>query len=119
MPIFICHFPSGASADELLHFAQEIDFDFFGERKTGVETPPDFPLHQITIPLSLYYSKYDVFTKEKDVNRLIAQLNNTRDLKVKKITQQFFDHQDFVWGMSAAKLVYSDVLKFFNKHAES
>lgn len=115
LPTFLCHVPAGASTNELLHFAEEIRKYIFGEWKSK----SDFPLHKMTVPLSLYWSIYDDFTNEKDVNRLISHLNNTIDLRVKRITLKYFDHQDFVWGSSASKLIYPDILEFFDKHAQS
>lgn len=83
---------------------------------TSLEVSPDFPLHKITAPISLHYSTFDPFTNEKDVKKLISKLNGTEDLYVQTVDQIKFDHQDFVWGIHANELVYSEILKFFKKH---
>lgn len=115
----MCHNPSGISTNQLMHFAQEIQFGFFGKRmlKFGGPIPQDFPLHQITAPLSIHYSVYDTFTDPKDVNRLIKKLGNgPSDLHIQRISDTVFNHADFTYGIHAAKLVYSDILQFFAKH---
>lgn len=116
---YICHVPSGASTDQFLHFGQEIDHAYFGRRQKGLSVPPDFQLHQISAPMSLHYSPVDTFTNPKDVNRLISKLNGSRDLYIQTVDQKPFNHLDFVWGIHANDLVYSEVLKFFKKHANS
>lgn len=119
LPTIICHNPSGLSTNQLLHYAQEIQFGFFGKRMTKFSDPipEDFPLFQITAPLSIHYSTYDSFTDPIDMNRLIAKLTNaTSDLHVQKISDVVFNHADFTYGIHAADLVYSDILNFFAKH---
>lgn len=85
--------------------------------KFGGPIPEDFPLFQITAPISMHYSTYDPFTDPIDVNRLIAKLRHAvSDLHVQKISDVVFNHADFTYGIHAADLVYSDILKFFAKH---
>lgn len=119
LPTYICHTPSGASTDQLLHFGQEIEHAYFGKRKKGLRVPADFPLEQITAPMSLHYSPVDTFTNPKDVKRLISKLNGTKDLNVQVVDKKPFNHLDFVWGVHASDLVYAEILKFFEKHENS
>lgn len=80
---------------------------------TGLEIPPDFPLHRITAPISLHYSPVDSFTNPKDIERLIPQLNGTKYLYVQTVDEIKFNHVDWIWGIRANELVYSVILDFF------
>lgn len=88
---------------------------FFGRQMNGTtnETviPSDFPLHQITVPISLHYSTIDKISNPKDVKKLISKLNGTTNLHVQENNR--LNHIDFMWGKHAAEIVYSDIIKFF------
>lgn len=84
-------------------------------KNSSEPVPEDFPLDKITAPLSIHYSPFDSFTDPKDMNRLISKLINVSDLHVQVINDTLFNHADFIWGINAADLVYSDVIKFFAK----
>lgn len=116
LPTYLCHSPAGASMNQVLHYAQELNLGFFGRFMTGNKIPANFPLQRITAPISLHYSTVDTFTNPIDMKRLISALNSTSDLNVQKLDGIQFDHMDFVWGRDTADLVYSQVLKFFAKH---
>lgn len=114
VPAFLCHAPSGASSDQLLHYGTEIRYGYFGERKLGSDIPSDFDLAQITVPISLHFSPNDALTNPIDVHRLIPQLDSLAF--VQEINETKFNHMDFVYGKNTAKIVYSLILDFFNKH---
>lgn len=118
VPTILCHFPSGSSSNQILHYAQEVEHDFFGRPMVGTEIPPDFPLEQIEVPISLHYSLDDPFTNPIDVNKLISKLTRTIDLLVKIIKKKPFDHADFVYGKHAPSLVYGPIYDFHQKHGE-
>lgn len=75
--------------------------------------PSDFPLHRITVPISLHYSTVDRISNPTDVKKLISKLNGTNNLHVQ--VNGRLNHIDFMWGKHAAKIVYSDIIKFFDK----
>lgn len=113
---YICHAPSGAAANQFLHYGDEIEFGYFGRRIDSWSVPPDFRLHQITTPLSLHYSPIDPYTNPIDVRKLISKLSGSKRLQTYVIDQIKFHHVDFVWGIQAANLVYSNILKFFDEN---
>lgn len=90
---------------------------FFGPKIKGAinesDVPPDFPLHKISTPTSIHYSKNDKMSNPIDVEKLITKLNGTKNLHIQKIDSGEFNHLDFQWGRNAAKIVYSDIIKFF------
>lgn len=119
IPTILCHNPSGLSTNQLMHYGQQIQYGFFGKRMTKFTDPipEDFPLFQITAPISLHYSIYDTFTSDIDMNRLIKKLSYaTSDLHVQKISDIVFNHADFTYGIQASEVVYSDILRFFARH---
>lgn len=77
------------------------------------QIPPDFDLSQITVPISLHFSPVDRFTNPADIDRLIPLLNNSL---VFTQTVHEFNHVDFVNGIHAASLVYSEILRIFDEH---
>lgn len=115
-PTFLCHLPSGSSMNQLVHYEEQVKYGYFGRKKKGAEIPPDFPLHQITAPTILFYSPVDTFTNAKDMDRLISKLNGTQDLNINVIDEFNFGHADFILTMNSYELLYSKVLKFFDKH---
>lgn len=115
MPAFICHIPSGASIEQLLHYAQGINDGGFGQFTLGSKLPPDFPLSRITTPISLHYSSADKLADIIDVNRLIPKLKNSV-VFTQALDKPNFNHADFVWGVNSASLIYSKILNIFEKH---
>lgn len=85
---------------------------YFGKKKEGScpETPKNFNLTNIRIPLSLHWSRHDELTNPIDFERLRVQLSNKT--LVQEVKQ--FNHIDFMWSNNAAKIVYSEIVKFFN-----
>lgn len=116
LPTYVCHTPAGASMNQVLHYAQELNLGFFGRFMTGNKMPANFHLERITSPISLHYSTIDTFTNPIDMKRLMSALNRTSDLNVQKIDGIQFDHADFLWGRNTADLVFPEVLKFFARH---
>lgn len=117
-PTIRCHNPSGASNTQLVHYGQLIQHGYFGRRmqKSSDPVPNDFSLEKITAPISLHYSPVDSFTDPIDINRLISKLTSASDLHVQVIDGTAFNHADFIWGIKAAEIVYSDIIQFFTKH---
>lgn len=81
----------------------------------GLKIPPDFQLSRVTVPLSLHYSTEDILADATDAKRLIPKLKNAK-VYVQEINDRKFNHIDFVWGMHSASLIYSKILKFFDKY---
>lgn len=84
-------------------------------KKTGSKVLSDFPLYQITVPISLRYSTADLMVVPKDVEKLIPKLCGSRDLFVQKMDTPPFNHIDFVWGMHAALKGLNENFRFFCK----
>lgn len=114
MPAFFCHLPGGASAKQVMHFAQEVKQGFFGYYRDGKHPPRNFDLSRITVPLTLHFSPCDSFTNPKDVKRLISELKSL--VYVQEVNERHFGHFDFLWGINAAKNIYSKILTFLKMY---
>lgn len=109
----MCHAPNGASINQFLHYSQEIKHGHFGKYMHHSEVPGNFDLWRISVPISLHYSPMDRFTNPADIDRLMPLLNNSL---VYSQTVHDFNHVDFVNGIHAADVVYSEILKIFNDY---
>lgn len=94
------------------HFGQEISYNYFGRKlHSSNSVPVNFRVDRITVPISLRYSKNDAVANLKDVYRLIPMLTETKCLYKQMIND--FNHLDFIHGVNAANIVYSQILAFF------
>lgn len=122
VPIYLCHFPSGTSANEFIHYAHMIKYRYFGGKMIEYDgnIPDEYKLDNITAPMSIHYSAIDHFTPELDVKKMIANLVNVRDKEVNFIpAAEEFEHADFVMGTKAKRLVYKKLLDFFDKYVKA
>lgn len=109
----LCHSPSGASTKQFLHLKQEMDYGYFGKYKEGTEVPPDYPLSQITAPISIHYSDKDKFSVDKDVQRLIPKLRSLAFAQYLNKPDNAYNHLDFIYGIHAKEEIYMKILDFF------
>lgn len=117
VPIHLCHIPSGSSSTQLIHLLQEIKHGFYGRLMKGAKVSKDFAVDRITVPLIFHYSTSDTIADVKDVERLIRKFTGSRDICAAKITKPF-NHNDFIWGKNAPKLVFQPAIQFFEKHCK-
>lgn len=100
------------------YFGQEISYNYFGRKlQSSNSVPVNFRVDRITVPISLHYSKNDAVANLKDVYRLIPMLTETKCLYKQMIND--FNHLDFIHGVNAANIVYSQILAFFSQHTSS
>lgn len=97
----------------LFILGQELKYGYFGKYMHDSNIPPDFELWRISVPISIHFSPVDRFTNPADIDRLIPLLNNS--LVYAQVVHEF-NHGDFVNGIHAASIVYSQILKLFEEH---
>lgn len=84
----------------------------------GVANPPTYNMSNIpeNLPLFLSYGGKDALSDVKDVQNLLNSLKfHDRD----KLNVQFvknFAHADFIIGVTANNIVYSQMMAFFQNH---
>lgn len=115
-PVYYTHTPAGTSVQNMLHFGQLIqnegtfqkyDYGFFKNLlKYGSTSPPNYQLKNVKVPVVLLSGSKDTLADPKDVAWLRKQLPNVRKFKEIK----GYNHLDFIWGISAHKKVYKDVI---------
>lgn len=114
--------PAGASANQIIHYAQGSSgkFRFFdygvvkNTLKYGSLTPPEYTLQAITAPVALYYGNNDWLAGVKDVQELAGKLGNL--LLKYEIPFPKWNHLDFLWGISAKELVYDKVMEVMSAY---
>lgn len=112
LPAFVCHFPSGSSLEQVLHYGDEIRLGFFGKYKVKTKRR-NFDLSKISAPISIHYSAFDRLADATDVELLIPKLKNV--IYIQRINE-LFNHIDFVWGIHSATLIYSKIFELFEKY---
>ncbi|XP_050355782.1 gastric triacylglycerol lipase-like [Nymphalis io] len=123
LPIILGHVPAGASTKTLVHYAQEIrnvgrfqQFDYGTDenlKRYGTLSPPEYPLHKITLPIALFSSENDWLASDVDVTSLYVQLVNPIEHYIVPLKE--FNHIDFIWAVDAPKLVYVKLLQLLEE----
>ncbi|XP_026468945.1 lipase 3-like [Ctenocephalides felis] len=114
--------PAGASARQLVHYAQEILSSRFcqydhGEElnleKYGQKEPPDYKISNIRAPVILHYSDNDLLSHPVDVKQLANGLGSRPTMMLVK--DPMFNHFDYTWGKYVHQLVYKNVISIMKK----
>uniref|UniRef100_A0A2A4K7B0 Partial AB-hydrolase lipase domain-containing protein n=1 Tax=Heliothis virescens TaxID=7102 RepID=A0A2A4K7B0_HELVI len=127
LPLILGHVPAGASTKTLVHYAQEIkqsgrfqQFDYGPAQNFkvyGTESPPEYPLHKITLPIALFGSENDWLASDIDVTNLYVQLVNPIDHYIVPLKE--FNHIDFLYAVDAPTLVYTRLLQLLEEGVSS
>lgn len=117
LPIFLCHYPSGISINQYLHFMQTVAYEYFGKYKHDSRIPSDFPISRITTPISLHLTNFDGLINTDYTIETASKFQNL--IYVQVINDTIFNHIDFSWGINANALVYSKILAIFNRYQEN
>ncbi|XP_047122208.1 lipase 3-like [Schistocerca piceifrons] len=123
LPVLLAHTPAGASSKQLIHYGQEIksgrfrqyDYGMMGNiQRYGSIAPPDYDLSKVTAKVALHYSNNDWCADVQDVDRLYKQLPNCIGRFL--VTQDTFNHLDFMWAIHARDLVYNKVVSLMSRY---
>ncbi|CAF0842296.1 unnamed protein product [Adineta ricciae] len=122
LPVYLSHEPDGTSVKNMIHFAQGVQsnifraYDYGSPQKNVLHynqtTPPEYNLSGSHIPTAIFWSGKDWLADPTDVNYI---LNNLQNLVYDKYIPEY-NHLDFVWALSANKVVYSDLLNVMIKY---
>lgn len=121
LSVYLSHQPAGCSVNQLIHFGQELELNYFGpmlpidgNNHFDGKRPKEFPLSKITAPISIHYSPNDPHTHSLDIEKLRSNLPNVVD--VQEINDVLFNHVDFLWGIHAHEIVYSRIYQLLTNH---
>nr|AWU67118.1 putative triacylglycerol lipase [Crangon crangon] len=118
VPIILTHNPAGSSTQTLFHFAQGFSSGRFQQfdwgkslnmKNYGQETPPQYNVTNIKVPITLFWANNDWLTSQKDINHLEKQLPHLR--RSYKVSNPAFSHLDFLWATDARALVYENIFE--------
>lgn len=123
LPVFLSHLGSGTSWKTAVHFAQEINaggnfknFDYGAydnEKMYGSNSPPNYDLSQITLPIHLFWAQNDLLSSEKDVKKLHERLPSKTEIYL--VPDPDFNHLDYLWAVDAPTLLNNKLLESLNK----
>ncbi|XP_049280497.1 lipase 3-like [Anopheles funestus] len=117
--------PAGCSVYQLLHFGQNYLAKAFqlydygrvaNMQRYGAKIPPEYPLHNVTAPIMLYYSAGDNFVPPEDVEELADQLPNV--VHKHRIGLRKWNHIDYMFDASAHRLYRMIVASLRNQSTD-
>ena len=121
--------PSGTSVFDLEHFSQlwsyarrsgQQAFRMYDHgapgnlRAYGQRTPPDYNLSHVRNKVAIYSGSLDRLADPSDVKWLVSQLP-TSPLLWRRLDG--YSHIDFVWGQTAARDIYPEIIALLQAHA--
>jgi len=115
MPVYLSHTPAGTSTRTVAHYAQmhnakKFQMYDYGTRSSNEQnyhqkSPPVYDVSRIQTPIVLYWGGQDWLADPDDVEALSPQLRNLAG----SVYLPHFNHVDFIWGLLAAKEVYTPI----------
>ena len=121
LSVYVSHTPAGTSIQNMLHWGQGVlrdnvtRFDYGKKenmKKYNQPYPPAYELpFNLQIPIALYRGQNDWLVQPADYEHLTKLPKLVRQKYLDK-----FEHLDFIWGLDAAKEVYSDIIELFDNY---
>ncbi|XP_067409061.1 lysosomal acid lipase/cholesteryl ester hydrolase-like [Emydura macquarii macquarii] len=120
MDVYTDHFPDGTSVKNLLHWAQGVkskEFRYFdygkeNQAKYNQSVPPLYTIEDMIVPTAIWSGEKDWLASPEDIGMLIPRITNL----VSHNNMSDWNHWDFIWGLDAAKRVYSKIIELMGKY---
>ena len=122
IPVYASHEPAGTSVKNMIHFAQGVRTNMFqaydygspekNQQHYNQTTPPAYSIRSMKIPTAIFTGTEDWLADPEDVTYI---LDNIQSLVYKKNIPAY-NHIDFVWGLTANKLIYPDLINEMQKY---
>jgi len=115
LTVYFAHTPAGTSVKDILHFAQmrhsgefqKWDYGWNGNMRHYMQPfPPKFYAGETRVPTAIFTGSYDWMSTLEDVGAHLR--HNLPNMVYFKNTEEW-NHMDFVWGITANRVVYDDV----------
>ena len=120
--VYVTHEPAGTSIKNMIHFAQMFltkqfqAYDYGSPEKNqqhyNQTTAPIYSIRPMKIPTAIFWSDEDWLADPEDVKFI---LDNIQSLVYQKHIADF-NHLDFVWAMSANRVIYADLIDQMQKY---
>ncbi|XP_059586338.1 lysosomal acid lipase/cholesteryl ester hydrolase [Alligator mississippiensis] len=123
MGMYVAHSPAGTSVQNLLHwrqvyFAKQFQaYDYASNvknmEKYNQTTPPAYEIEKLKMPTAIWSGGHDLLANPKDMDMLIPRFTNL-------VFYECFpewEHLDFIWGLDAAKRMYTKIIDLMKKYA--
>jgi pimeloyl-ACP methyl ester carboxylesterase len=124
IPHILRYDPGGTSVNNMVDWAQALRHGTFEMRDYGAaenqkvynqSTPPQYNIANMTSPpTAIFWGGNDALADPQDVAHILSQL--PASTVVANVSLPTFAHLDFVWGLDAHRLVYSQVLSLIGKY---
>ena len=122
-PVFASHVPDGTSVKNMIHFAQGVQSNIFeaynyssaaeNQKHYNQSLPPQYPIAPMTVPTAIFSGGEDWLADPTDVKYIIENIQPKTLVFQKSIPD--YNHMDFVWGLTANKLIYADLIEQMGK----
>ncbi|XP_025066247.1 lysosomal acid lipase/cholesteryl ester hydrolase-like [Alligator sinensis] len=120
--MYVAHSPAGTSVQNLLHwrqvyFAKQFQaYDYASNvknmEKYNQTTPPAYEIEKLKMPTAIWSGGHDLLANPKDMDMLIPRFTNL-------VFYECFpewEHLDFIWGLDAAKRMYTKIIDLMKKY---
>lgn len=78
-------------------------------KKYGKDTPDDYDLSKVMVPITLFVSGGDTLSTIKDSEMLKQQLRNWNETFI--VAKEEFNHYDYHYGIDVVPLLYEHLLE--------
>ncbi|CAF1023281.1 unnamed protein product [Adineta ricciae] len=122
MEVYISHEPDGTSVKNIIHFVQMSNSNLFQAYDYGSAdknrqhynqtTPPIYTIRPMKIPTAIFWSPDDWLADPVDMGFIF---DNVQNLVYEKYLPGY-NHLDFVWAMTANKMIYVDLIERMQKY---
>ncbi|XP_045474750.1 lipase 1-like [Harmonia axyridis] len=121
MLVAILRFLPTVAVKQVMHFSQSIHSGHFsqwdyGKKKNleiyGTEEPPEYPIHQIQVPIALYYGLGDNLVFPGDIEEICTIL--PKCTKKYLLPNPKWTHLDFIFSTHLIKELNEPVLTYMN-----
>uniref|UniRef100_A0A670IC48 Lipase n=1 Tax=Podarcis muralis TaxID=64176 RepID=A0A670IC48_PODMU len=115
MDVYGARFMDGTSAKSVVHWKQIRDsglfryFDYGNENQARYNQsfPPLYKIEDMTVPTAVWTGGNDLIASPRDVAVLLPRITNL----VYHKNMTYWNHWDFIWGLSAPELMYYKIIK--------